>query len=126
MKSLSGNLSLSFLDEKVIRSVSGTHSFGHLGDLIIPSKDRGALWVTEPMYYRETGRVYKLQSPPSGHEFVGKSPLNCYSGSSSLQRFGNTILVDDINNDGMEDLVITTLSGKEDESGSVYIFLHSI
>jgi glycosylphosphatidylinositol phospholipase D len=126
ISSLSGNISLTNLDDRVIGTVYGKHSFGHFGDSIVPSMEKGGrIWVTEPLYNRETGRIYRIESPATGSEVVERSPFSCYCGSFSLQRFGSNILVEDIDNNGKEDLIATTISGKNDESGSVYIFLNA-
>jgi hypothetical protein len=106
--------------------VYGKHSFGHFGDIIVPGIEKGGrIWVTEPLYNRETGRIYRIESPVIRSEGVEKSPFSCYCGSSSLQRFGRNILVEDVDNNGKEDLIATTISGNNDESGSVYIFLNA-
>lgn len=65
-----------------------------------------------------------LKSPVVGTGVIEKSLFSCYCGSLSLERFGSSILIGDIDNDGKEDL-ITTISGKNDESGSIYIFLNA-
>jgi len=125
ISSLSGHIRLADLNDCVIGTIYGKHSFGHFGDEIVPSIEKGArLWVTEPMYYRETGRIYMLKSPVIGTGVIEKSLFSCYCGSLSLERFGSSILIGDIDNDGKEDL-ITTISGKNDESGYIYIFLNA-
>ena len=119
-----GNVSISSLGDHVVSTVYGTHSFGHFGDSIrFGNKMNGPLWITEPMYDRETGRVYRLDNFSSGSNSIQETNFSCYCGSESLQRFGSTMLLHDIDGDGEEDLLVSTISGKEEESGSIHIFL---
>ena len=96
---------------------------GHFGDIIIASKiHTQKIWITEPMYERETGRVYMLDYSALNTQSIEDVKHNCYCGTKSLERFGSNIVVNDLDMDGNEDLIVTALSGHKEESGSIHIY----
>ncbi|KAG0240184.1 Glycosylphosphatidylinositol specific phospholipase D1 [Actinomortierella wolfii] len=86
-----------------------------------------SIWLTEPFAKDETGRVLKWEPilgqggegegsrDGDGDGDDGPLPLprdevsQCYLGSESRGRFGAVVLVEDVNMDGTEDLIVTSV-----------------
>jgi glycosylphosphatidylinositol phospholipase D len=106
------NVSLFDQVQAIDRIITGSHPFGHFGEFLVSKKSQ--FWISEPLFLRESGRVYLFDA-------IEKKTKFCLQGSP-LDRFGSSLFIADVNADGQDDLIVSTLSGQGTHSGSVILY----
>ena len=104
-------------------SISSYHTSGHFGK-VIWGTSTASMWITEPLLFKESGRVYFYKMHKDGG-VLRASPRRCFYGSERYSRFGSSLLITDVNDDGKDDIVIGSWKGKLTESGSVHILVET-
>ncbi|KAJ2993775.1 Glycosylphosphatidylinositol specific phospholipase D1 [Globomyces sp. JEL0801] len=107
---------VSFIDSSgnIKSSLKGFSTFGNFGKHCIQLTNDSIL-ISEPGYLTERGRLYQSHIPLISSIPIIKSAQKIWLGDLPKEKFGNAIIVMDLNNDGKKDIIASSVNNFQSE-----------